>query len=124
MNEYETGLDYKPVAQSSDSLNVYRLGGVVFNFLPQTVDVNHNGIFVDDRFTPNHFVDHIFRENAVDVVDKQLHHGIFFGGEDDFFTVFVQPQGVGIITEGTGRNDAVLWKDTRGPLYDKLADMG
>ena len=75
--------NHEPVTQSANCLNIFGFARIILDFLPQTVDVNHNGVFIDDRLAPDHFVDHILWENTVDVVDKQLHHGVFLGGQDD-----------------------------------------
>lgn len=51
--------NYKAVAQSTDRLDILGLGWVFFDFCPDSVDINHNGIFVNDSRSPYQVVDHI-----------------------------------------------------------------
>ena len=75
--------------------------------MAQTIDVDHDGVFVDDGLAPDQVIEHILGEDAVDVVDEELHHGVFFGGQENLPTVFIEPQGAGVVLEGTGGDDAV-----------------
>lgn len=96
---------HKPIPQAPDGLDIFGLAGIIFDFLPQPVDIDHDGVLVNDGLAPHHFIEHIFGEDAVDVIDEQLHQGIFLGGQRNLLAVFVQPQGLGIVAEGPGGDD-------------------
>ncbi len=48
------------VSQSADRDKVTRIGRIVLDFLPEPVDVNHDGILIYDGFAPDDAVDHVF----------------------------------------------------------------
>ena len=78
------------------------MGRVVFNFLPKAVNIYHDRILVDDGVAPDHLIDHILGENAVDVVQEELHHRILLGCQIKLLSVLIKPQCAGIINKGAG----------------------
>ena len=63
-------------------------------------------------------------EDAVHIVQKQLHHGVFLGGQHDFHPVFVKAQGGGVVAEGPRGNDAALAAQTAPAAADQGLDLG
>ena len=98
-------LHHKTIAQAPDGLDIPGFGGILLNFLPEAVDIDHDGIFIDDRLPPKHAVEHILGKNTIYIVHEQLHHGVFLGGEDDFGAILIEPQSTGIILERTCGDD-------------------
>ena len=95
------------------------MGGVLLNLGPQAVDIDHDGVLVDDGLSPEQIVEHILGENAVDIVDKQLHHRVLLCGEGNFHPVFIKAQGAGVVGEGSGGDEAVRPRQAVAATADK-----
>ena len=113
-----------PWTRTTDSLDIFWTGGIVFDFLTKPVDVNHDCIFIHNGFSPDHIIDHLFREDSIDIVHEQLHDGIFFGREDDFYTIFIKPQGGVVVPEGTGGCIGICTVEASFASADQCLDLG
>ena len=72
-------LDCESVSEAAYCYEVSRIGWVVFDLLSKSVDVHHDGVFVDDSLAPDDAVDHILGEDVVYVVDEELYHRVLLG---------------------------------------------
>ena len=116
-------LYHKPITQSPYSLDELGIGRVIFNFLPQPVDVNHDGIFIHNGFSPDHAVDHFLGENPVDVIHKQLDNGIFLGRKNHFCFVFIETQGGGVIPERACNSNGLSTVESSFASADQSLDL-
>ena len=66
--------DGETVSETANGDQITRIRRIVFDLLPQPVDVYHDRVLVDNGLAPDDTVDHVLRENMVNVVDEQLDH--------------------------------------------------
>ena len=117
--------DCESVAEAADCQQVFRGGRIVLNFLTKPVDVYHDGVFVYYGFTPDDAVDHVFGEYVVYVVDEELDHRVFFGGERNLFVIFIKSQRGRVVFERTGGDDvARTLRRTAAASPDESLDLG
>ena len=94
--------DDKPITKAAYRLDITGLGGVIFDLLAQAVDVDHDGIFIDDGLAPDQIIKHILGKDTVDIVEKQFHHGVFSRRQRDLAVIFIKVQRAGIVGKGAG----------------------
>ena len=97
-------LYHEPISKTPDGLDEFGIGRIIFNFLAKAVDIYHDGVFIHNGLAPDHCVNHLFWENPVNIVHKQLHNGVFLGGKRNFRAILIKPQRSGIIAEGAGHD--------------------
>lgn len=93
--------------------------GILLDFLPEAVNVYHDGIFIDDGLAPDHLIEHVPGENPVHVVQKQFHHGVFFRGKDDLVPILIKTRGTGVVLEGAGGKDQLRTGQTAPASADQ-----
>ena len=74
----------KPVTLTADGTDVFGFGRIILNFLPEPVDIDHDGIFIHNDGSPDQFIDRCLGNDLADIVQEQLYHAVFLGGQDDF----------------------------------------
>lgn len=117
-------LHHKPVSQPADGLDVDGPCGVRLDLLAQAADIHHDGVLIHDGGAPYHVVDHIFGENAVHIVQKQLHDGVFLGGEHDLRPILIKSQRACVVAEGSGGDDASGAGQPAPAAPDESLDLG
>ena len=116
--------DHETVAKAAHRLDIAGFGGIVLDLLAQAVDINHNGIFIDDGFTPDQIIKHILGEDAVDIIEEELHHGILTGGQRDLAVVLIEMQGAGVVGERAGRDQLAGAGQIIAAAADERLDLG
>ena len=76
-------LRYKTVPHTSYRNNMGRLLPVLFDFSPEPVDIDHNGVVINGYGgAPDLLIDHILCIDLSGMLDEQQEEGAFLRGQD------------------------------------------